>query len=145
MSALEKAQASGDSGIKCHFKQYLETIMQSYSRNSKYLLQPWTHLCLLVADGMNLGFFFLCFLACALADWVANQLNLAFFSCFVSGPGICLCFIFSLPVNKKSKPACPWECWRWGNAGLCCKEAGACNAITQQDRVPSEGAWCAVT
>lgn len=53
VSTLKKAQASGDSGIKCHFKQYLETIMQSYSRNSKYLLQPRTHLDLPVAEGGN--------------------------------------------------------------------------------------------
>jgi hypothetical protein len=110
VSTLKKAQASRDSGIKCHFKQYLETIMQSYSRNSKDLLQPGTHLDLLVMEGMNLPPTptpHFAFSLSALAEWVANQLNLAFFSALFLGlVFVCALSFPYLLIKRVNQPAC---------------------------------------
>lgn len=145
MCTLEKTQQSSDSGIKCHFKQYLETIMQSYSRNVKYLLPWWVHGARLVAKKINLWFSFHV-LSHFLPGWVScKSVALTLLFCFVSGSGICLCFIFPyLLIKRVNQSACESiDCAK--NAGLCCKGAQACNVITQQDWVPSEGTWCAMT
>lgn len=145
MSTLEKARWSSDSGIKCHFKQYLETIMQSYSWNVKYLLPRSVHLVCLVANRINL-WFPPHLLSHFLPGWVScKSVELTPLFCFVSGSGICLCFIFPyLLIKRVNQSACERiDCAK--NAGLCCKGAQACNVITQQDWVPSEGTWGAMT
>lgn len=145
MSTLEKALQSSDSGIMCHFKQYRETIMQSYSCKVKYLLPRWVHLARLVANKINLWFSFH-LLSHFLPGWVScKSVELTLLFCFVSGSGICLCFIFPyLLIKRVNQSACE-RIDRAKNAGLCCKAAQAGNVITQQDWVPSEGTWCAMT
>lgn len=145
MSTLEKARWSSDSGIKCHFKQYLETIMQSYFWNVKYLLPRCVHLVRLAANRINLWFPFH-LLSHFLPGWVScKSVELTPLFCFVSGSGICLCFIFPLPLNKKSKPVCLQEYWLCWECGIVLQRSSGCNVITQRGRVPSEGAWCAMT
>lgn len=100
--------------------------MQSYSWNVKYLLPRWVHLVRLAANRINLWFPFH-LLSHFLPGWVScKSVELTPLFCFVSGSGICLCFIFPLPLNKKSKPVCLRESIDCAeNAGLCCKGAQA--------------------
>lgn len=132
MSTLEKAQWSSDSGIRCHFKQYLETIMQSYFCNGKYSRPPWVHLARPVANETNRWFSFHLLSHFLPGGVSCKSVELTLLFCFVSGAGICLCFISPyLFIERANRPACRGLTAE--KAGLCCRRARACSVITPRD------------
>lgn len=106
MSTLEKAQLNSDYSIKYHFKQYLETINAILLLKCKVFAAQCIHLARLLANRISLWFFFS--FAFSLLAWVScKSAELPLLFCFVSGSGICLCFIFPyLLIKRVNQSAC---------------------------------------